>query len=53
MFAILAILLVTACGLALFALHVTGSLINIALVLAVALFIVNRVTRLYQSPSFQ
>jgi len=49
MFAILAILLVTACGLVLFALHATGSFINIALVLTVTLFFVIRVTRLYQS----
>jgi hypothetical protein len=44
MFAILAILLVIAWGLALFAFHVTGFFIHIVLVLAVALFIVHLLT---------
>jgi hypothetical protein len=44
MFAILAILLVIAWALALFAFHVTAFFIHIALVLAVALFIVHLVT---------
>jgi hypothetical protein len=44
MLAILAVPLVIAWGLALFAFHVTGFLIHIVLALAVALFIVNILT---------
>lgn len=45
MFAILAILLLIAWGLALFAFHVTGFFIHIVLVLALIMFVVHFFTR--------
>jgi hypothetical protein len=49
MFAILAILLVLAWGLAVFAFHMTAFFVHIVLVLAVALFIIHLVTGRNQS----